>query len=317
MNIKPKVASISAALGSIAWLSMVFTETPASNETEFIKRILLLGVLTIVPLGLSLIARFKTENAPLAFQFAVLLQPFAAAAVFISFFLAPGVLAGGIAGLWLIVTVLVAVFGLHRLRSKARPVEEICIDAGLVYLPVGAASLMLSRLGIQPLGFGDTLVLLAAVHFHFAGFAAPLLAGFAGRSLPANQVLRGLFRTVVVAIITGTPLVAVGITVSPAVALAGALAISLGLFLLALLVAGWVVPLVKSIPAQILLLISSASTLPAMTFACIYAYSVLFKKLLIDIPQMAMTHGVINAFGFVLCGLIAWTIVDFSAGRRS
>ncbi len=173
MNIKPKVASISAALGSIAWLSMVFTETPASNETEFIKRILLLGVLTIVPLGLSLIARFKTENAPLAFQFAVLLQPFAAAAVFISFFLAPGVLAGGLAGLWLIVTVLVAVFGLHRLRSKARPVEEICIDAGLVYLPVGAASLMLSRLGIQPLGFGDTLVLLAAVHFHFAGFAAP------------------------------------------------------------------------------------------------------------------------------------------------
>jgi YndJ-like protein len=74
---------------------------------------------------------------------------------------------------------------------------------------------------------------------------------------------------------------------------------------------------VRSFPAQVLLLISSASSLPAMSFACIYAYSIVFKKLLIDIPQMAMTHGVINAFGFSLCGLIAWTIVELSGGRRS
>jgi hypothetical protein len=29
----------------------------------------------------------------------------------------------------------------------------------------------------------------------------------------------------------------------------------------------------------------------------------------IDIPQMAMTHGLLNAFGFVTCGLVAWSII--------
>src|SRR6266496_731723 len=235
MNIKPRFARVSAALGGIAWLTMVFTEAPASDETELINRILLLGVLTIVPLGFSLIASFKTENVPWVFQLAVLLQPFAAAAVISSFFLKPGIVAGCLAGFWLVVAVLVALFGLNRLRRKSRTSEEICIDAGLLYLPVGAGWLVMSRLGVQPLGFGETIVVLTAVHFHFAGFAAPLLAGFAGRSLPANRVLRGSFGTAVVAIVTGTPLVAVGIIFSPAVALAGALVISLGLFLLAML----------------------------------------------------------------------------------
>jgi hypothetical protein len=76
------------------------------------------------------------------------------------------------------------------------------------------------------------------------------------------------------------------------------------------LVAGWVVPSLGALPAQILLLISSAASLPAMTFACLYAYSIVFKKLFLAIPQMAATHGVVNAFGFALCGLVAWSIIN-------
>jgi len=54
-----------------------------------------------------------------------------------------------------------------------------------------------------------------------------------------------------------------------------------------------------------------------MVLACLYAYSLVAKTLVIDIPHMAMTHGVINAFGFALCGLVAWSLVppDLGAGR--
>src|SRR2546427_2725107 len=38
------------------------------------------------------------------------------------------------------------------------------IDAGLLYLPVGAVWFIMARLGSQPFGFGDTIVLLTAVH---------------------------------------------------------------------------------------------------------------------------------------------------------
>jgi hypothetical protein len=64
----------------------------------------------------------------------------------------------------------------------------------MLYLPIGGAWLVASRLGIQPLGFGDTIVLLTAVHFHFAGFAAPVLAGLAGRTVAAGtrSVERGV-----------------------------------------------------------------------------------------------------------------------------
>ena len=47
-----------------------------------------------------------------------------------------------------------------------------------------------------------------------------------------------------------------------------------------------------------------------MLLAAVYAYSIVFQKLIVDIPQMAMTHGVANAFGFALCGLTAWVLIE-------
>jgi len=47
--------------------------------------------------------------------------------------------------------------------------------------------------------------------------------------------------------------------------------------------------------------------------ACLYAYSLATHTLIITIPGMAMTHGLLNAFGFVTCSLLVWTqrVVDF------
>jgi hypothetical protein len=59
--------------------------------------------------------------------------------------------------------------------------------------------------------------------------------------------------------------------------------------------------------AQLLLVVSSLSSLVAMVLASLYAYSIVTQTLIINIPQMAMTHGLLNSFGFSLCGLLAWT----------
>jgi hypothetical protein len=32
--------------------------------------------------------------------------------------------------------------------------------------------------------------------------------------------------------------------------------------------------------------------------------------LILRIPTMAMTHGLLNAFGFATCSLLAWTIIN-------
>ena len=46
-----------------------------------------------------------------------------------------------------------------------------------------------------------------------------------------------------------------------------------------------------------------------MILACAYAYSIVAKRLIISIPQTALTHGIVNALGFSFCGLLAWSLI--------
>jgi len=312
MQINPQLARRSALGGAFIWAIVLFFRTAPSAETELIDKVLLLGVLVVVPLALSLVAVSQEGLSPaFGYRLAVAAQPFGAAAVIASFFLEQGIRAALLASVWLGVTSLIAIYGLWRLSlNSLRSVAEVSIDVGLVYLSVGSGWLVMSRLGVQPLGFGDTIVLLTAVHFHFAGFAAPILTGLAGRRLlEAPQKFQRPFVLAAVCVTIGTPLVATGISLSPFLALVGTLVIAGGLALLAVLVIVRIVPALTSLPARLLLLLSSASAVIAMVLALLYAYSIVTRTVIIDIPQMAMSHGLINAFGFSLCGLLGWAIV--------
>jgi hypothetical protein len=306
-----KLLRASAIAGAVAWEVSFFWRTSPLMETELINRILLLGVLVIVPLGLYVIAPDQSAQGSLLLRLAAMAQPFGAASVLASFFLKQGIAAAVLASVWLVVTTLISLYGLARLLSApARTAAEISIGAGLIYLSVGSGWLIMARLGIQPLGFGDTIVLLTAVHFHYAGFAAPILTGLAGRRLvDGSRNIRRVFALLVLGVVAGTPLVATGITLSPALALAGTGIISLALAGFGVLVIGWVLPKIAARSIQFLLFISSASTFVSMTLASIYAYSIVARQLIIDIPQMAMTHGIVNAIGFSFCGLLAWSIL--------
>lgn len=311
-ELKPRWGRRSAALGGLLWLLLLLTRIGDSPETALMQRIVLLGILVIVPLALSLVPASQTrERESWLYQLTLLAQPLAAIGAVLSFLREPGVPAALLAFLWFCETAMIATFGLHRLTNpKLRSSPEVSINAGLIFVSVAGVWLVVSRLGIQLLGYGDTIILLTAVHFHFAAFAAPILAGLVGRRLSRFAGASRLFKLAPIGLIAGTPLVAAGISFSPTLALVGTVMISIGLLLLAILVIGWILPSMESTPARVLLLLSSVSSLPAMALACTYAYSIVFKQLLIDIPQMAMTHGILNAFGFSLCGLLAWCLVN-------
>jgi len=311
IGLKPRLGRLSAALGGAIWLLLFLVRIGDSPETALMQRIALLGILVIVPLGLSLVPSSESrDEESFLYRLALRSQPFAAIGAVISFILDPGVPSTVLAFLWSCETGFIALFGLRRLsRAELRSPAEVSISAGLVFVAVAGFWLVVHRLGIQLLDYGETIILLTVVHFHFAGYAAPILAGLAGRRLRQFKSVSRVFKLAPIGIILGTPLVAAGISYSPAVALVGTVMITIGLVLLAVLVVGWVVPSLESIPGRVLLLLSSVSCLPAMVLACTYAYSIVVQKLLIDIPQMAMTHGIANAFGFSLCGLLGWCFV--------
>jgi len=167
--------------------------------------------------------------------------------------------------------------------------------------------LVVYRLGIQPFDYGETIILLTVIHFHFAGFAAPIIAGMTGRTLAATKSGVGrLFPVIVVALVGSMPLVAAGITFSPWLGLAGALLLTTGLLLLAVLTIGRVVPLIASTGVRVLLVIGALSSCVAMVLACLYSYSLVAHIVILTIPGMAKAHGLLNAFGFATCSLVGW-----------
>lgn len=311
---QPRLAEQIALVGGIIWIVLFFLPINEATGVAYIERYFLLAPLVIVPLGLSLIEPQELHGLHTwPYRMALLAQPIGALCCVIAFFFPQGIIAAAFASVWLLVTALIAFSGVSRfLLRGAMRVEEVCLSFALMFISVGGVWLVMSRLGLHPLGFGDQIVLLTAVHFHYTGFGATLLAALTGRALRRNKdgEMSASFYVVVACLILGTPIVAAGITLSSGlIGFIGAMIVSLGLWLLAGIVMAKIIGAVKNWTARILFFISCAASSLSMVLACMYAYSIVSKKLLITIPRMAELHGTANAIGFVLCGLFAWALV--------
>jgi len=183
------LAKRSAAGGVVVWLITLLLTTSDSEQTELVHKVVFWAVLVIVPLGLSIVA----DESGL-YKLVVFAQPVAALFTISSFFVQKGVLSAVLASAWLILNILIALFGLLRLtKSGFHHLEELSIDAGLLYLPVAGAWLVVYRLGVQPFDYGEMIILLTVVHFHFAGFATPIIAGMCGRVFAHRNHPRKVF----------------------------------------------------------------------------------------------------------------------------
>lgn len=313
----PGVLRTSALAGGAVAVVLLVGGNVGLVQLGIIEILMILAPLVVVPLGISVAVPEPKDGLELAvLRTTVYLQPVGALLVVVSFFLPVGLPAASAAAIWLIVTLGLAGFSIIRtLRLGVLPIEELSLNAGLLYISVGGIWLMMSRMGLQPAGFGETIVLLTAVHFHYAGFATPVLASLSGRLLTRrNSGPRRLYGLCVLSLIASMPLIATGITVSPVVALTGTIVLAIGISILAIINVLIVVRRFGPLPAQALLLLSSVSALLAVTLAILYAYQLVAKSLIIEIPEMARWHGTTNALGFILAGLIAWLIADAKNG---
>jgi hypothetical protein len=179
-------------------------------------------------------------------------------------------------------------------------------------LPVGGAWLLLGRAGLDPLGVGSLLVLLTAVHFHYAAFAGLALVAQSARALelaqgaePRYGGLLRLLRIIVVGIVVGIFLVAAGISGVPALGMVGAACLTACLFGHAWLTLLYVMKTLRGWLAKLCLGISSLSLLLSMPLAMAWAWGQLFEPLL-DLTLMLRIHGMANAHGFALAGLLGW-----------
>jgi len=290
--------------GFTVWLALWLPIRSAARAPSLIDRLFLLAPLVIVPLGLRL-CRARNGPAEMLLRVVRAGQPACAVLVVISFLSRTGVAAALLTVPWLLLGAMCALIGLMRLLPPGlRHVEELCLGVALVYLPVGCFWLVISRLGANPRAFSDDIVLLTAVHFHYAGFAALIMLGMIGKF--AGGVL---YRVTAFGAITGIPFLALGITFSPSLECAAALLLAFSLLSAAGITLFVVLRRVANRAAQTLLAVSALSLVTAMVLAGIYALGKYAGANWLEIPEMALTHGFANALGFTLCGLVGWNLI--------
>ncbi len=307
-----------AALGALLWAAML----PLGVFRDPGEALVALAVACVVPLGVSVACRAMGDEGREARALQRLLAvaaPFGLA----SFVPAVGALAGVLAGVWMLATLAVALRGWQRLAVRgAAPLALLAVDLGHLYLPVGGAWLLASRAGVSPMGFFEPIVLYTAAHFHYAGFAAPVVLGLLGLSLfPDGVAARGAlavwYGVAAVVVMAGVPLVAVGITVSRALESPSAVVLGAGMLVGAWLLlreglrrlrseTGW------ARVSGALLGVAGLSLVLSMGFAVAFAMTGSAGRAApggrISFHLMAAVHGAANALGFALCGLLAFAL---------
>lgn len=307
-------------VGAAVWAGIAVLARMGIARVGAIELLFLFAPLVIVPLGMELSRMIVGSDA--LHDTARRLQPLGAALAVVAIWMPPGRRAGVYALGWLLVCLLMAgsgAIGLARAAwsdaGKDARTTSIVTGIARIDLAAGGAWLVASRLRMRPMGIQEPIGLLTAVHFHFAGFATATIGAatlrFADRSGPSPWLRR------LVLIIAGLPIVvAAGFVISPVLKMAAAVLFSLS-------VAGLAIALrsfgstAENATARILLQAAAVAIFVGMGFSGAYAVADFIRSDALTIPEMARTHGLLNAVGFCLPGLLGWLVENGSQRSRS
>jgi hypothetical protein len=296
-----------ALVGSGAWLAWMLAWRPAPLSEAWAEALVLLAALVVVPLGFVPTLEHRATSIA---RGVVRAQPFVAFLLIAAHTLDRGALAAALALPWLALAAGGALDGgLRLLDPRERSAPKLAHAAALIFFPIGAVWLVFARFGARPLGFSDSIVLLTAAHFHYAGFALPIAVGSAVAALARSRTLD---RIAVGLVIAGVPLVAAGIT-----------ATQLGTSAALEPVAAWTMAAGGALTAwlelevarvdrrrRVLLGVSALALGFGMLLAALYGARFFVPIAALDIPWMRALHGSANALGFALPALLAWSSAD-------
>lgn len=189
---------------------------------------------------------------------------------------------------------LTSLTAVHVALRREDPVRWVAATTAAVSLAVAGAALVVDRTGVELWGFDHARWRLTVLHFCVAGFACALLAGL-------THVATGHARAVVLLLPVGTATVATGHFLGEWVELAGAVVLTTALLLLAAVV-------VRRLgsPPQ-LVLVSALTPVASMLLALSWAVGEALDLPHLSLGATAATHGVANALGVGLCGVLGWT----------
>jgi len=301
-------------LGMVVWIALLIT-APWFRGVESIERLFLFAPLVIVPLGFALLTHGEPAAGSTPFlKWAIRLQPAAALLVIVSFLRDAKLVTALLILPWVAVCGLAALHGAANLRRRGVQFAPAIPFFATGYLLGGSVWLFLSRAGINAGGFQEPIVLLTAVHFHYSGFAAVLMTGRLAWRCANDPRLVIYARAFCVGTILAIALTAVGFVFSLPLKFAAICLLATSLAGAALLTV-WISPEMRVHAARVRLRISSCAILAGMVLAVLYGAGELAGSSWIDLSEMAIFHGALNALGFTFCGLWGWNLLAMKEAR--
>lgn len=271
-------------------------------ENYWVQFILLLAPFVVVPLALAKNQDFHISSSVKIFSL------FSAVLLLIAHWLAPGWMAGFLACAWLFTTLfyLWEFYHFWKDQEQKRSLVQICQLIAFLYLCVGAMWAVADRMAWQPMGFDPLIVLLTAVHFHYAGFA---LVWITSKLLP--QVENVTWQYLAGSVVLGVPLTAIGITTSqfdwsPLIEVLAVLVMAVGGLTVGGLHLRLAIVSKSSLGIRSLWTIAGLSLIAGMSLAFLYGIRYYYPISFLSIPWMYAVHGSLNSLGFALPALIAW-----------
>ncbi|WP_350278744.1 YndJ family transporter [Kribbella sp. HUAS MG21] len=137
--------------------------------TVLVHAVVSLGMLVVVPLGLTLLPT-RTTSTRWWFAFAV---PGA-----VALWLPRGPFSIALASIYLVGTlVLIVLAARHFYRQRKLGARQVALYTALATPSIAALALVAERSSYELFGFNLTVLSLTVAHFHFAGFAVVLTTG--------------------------------------------------------------------------------------------------------------------------------------------
>ncbi|MFB8044779.1 YndJ family protein [Streptomyces hydrogenans] len=266
--------------------------------SAFVVPVVTVGMLWVVPTGLGLVEGPRPPGWDLLRR----AWPLLALPGAVSLWLPRSGTATALAACYALATLALALQAPARLTltRSLRP-GEIAVLTALVSPSVAGLALVAERASYPLFGFELDLLALTVPHFHFAGFAAALVAGLLCRA-PAEGPPA---RTAALSVPAGTLLVLAGYFVDDWAELAGAVVLTAGMAAVSVLTLRERRGLAADPATRALLGVSALVLAVTMALALWWAVGEATGLPHPTLTWMAATHGLGNALGFAVCALLA------------
>ncbi|MFF3608198.1 YndJ family protein [Streptomyces sp. NPDC002463] len=262
-----------------------------------VNSVVMIGMFWVVPTGLALVDGPRPPGwDPLRRAWPLLAVPGA-----LALWLPRSGTATALAGAYALATLALALQAPARLMltRSLRP-SEVAVLSALVAPSVAGLALVAERASYPLFGFDLDILALTVPHFHFAGFAAALVAGLVSRTSDGPAA-----RLAALSVPAGTLLVLLGYFVDDWAELAGAVVLTTGMAAVSVLTLRERRELAADRLTRGLLAVSALVLVATMLLALSWALGEATGLPHLSLTWTAATHGLGNALGFAVCALLA------------